>query len=46
LADLCKKLLPSVKEAVPWSKMAAVLVATRLCEPSSELHITEGWCRR
>ena len=46
LADLCAKLLPVGKEAVPWAKMAAVLVAARLCEPSSELHIAEDWYRR
>ncbi len=46
LADLCERLLPSGKEAVPWSSMAAVLVAARLCEPSSELHIAEDWYRR
>src|SRR5215468_3340671 len=46
LAELCEKLLPSGKEAVPWAKMAAVLVAARLCEPSSELHIAEDWYRR
>ena len=27
-------------------EMAAVLVAARLCEPSSELHIAEDWYRR
>jgi transposase len=46
LAELCEQLLPSGKEAVPWAKMAAVLVAARLCEPSSELHIAEDWYRR
>jgi transposase len=46
LADLCERLLPSGKEAVSWAKMAAVLVAARLCEPSSELHIAEDWYRR
>lgn len=46
LAELCERLLPGGKEAVPWSKMAAVLVAARLCEPSSELHIAEDWYRR
>jgi transposase len=46
LAELCEKLLPCGKEAVPWAKMAAVLVAARLCEPSSELHIAEDWYRR
>jgi transposase len=38
--------LPIGKEEVPWEKMAAVLVAARLCEPSSELHIAEDWYRR
>jgi transposase len=46
LADLCARLLPSGKEQVAWEKMAAVLVAARLCEPSSELHIAEDWYRR
>ncbi|HVN44327.1 MAG TPA: IS1634 family transposase [Steroidobacteraceae bacterium] len=34
------------KEQVPWAKMMSVLVAARLCEPSSELHIAEDWYRR
>jgi transposase len=38
--------LPTGKEEVAWEKMAAVLVAARLCEPSSELHIAEDWYRR
>jgi transposase len=38
--------LASGKEEVPWEKVAAVLVAARLCEPSSELHIAEDWYRR
>jgi transposase len=46
LAELCDRLLPLGKEAVPWEKIAAVLVAARLCEPSSELHIAEDWYRR
>ena len=46
LAELCEQLLPSGKERVAWEKMAAVLVAARLCEPSSELHIAEDWYRR
>ncbi|MBI3505665.1 MAG: IS1634 family transposase [Proteobacteria bacterium] len=46
LAELCERLLPSGKEQVAWAKMAAVLVAARLCEPSSELHIAEDWYRR
>lgn len=46
LEDLCDRLLPAGKESVAWAKMAAVLVAARLCEPSSELHIAEDWYRR
>jgi transposase len=46
LAELCERLLPVGKEQVPWAKMAAVLVAARLCDPSSELHIAEDWYRR
>jgi transposase len=38
--------LPRGREDVPWSLIAAVLVIARLCEPSSELHIAEGWYRR
>jgi transposase len=43
---LCEEVLGVGREAVPWSKMASVLVIARLCEPSSELHIAEDWYRR
>ncbi len=46
LEGLCEQLLPAGKERIAWAKMAAVLVAARLCEPSSELHIAEDWYRR
>jgi len=46
LAELCERLLPAGKERVAWEKMAAVLVAARLCQPSSELHIAKDWYRR
>ncbi|MGH8700630.1 MAG: IS1634 family transposase [Burkholderiales bacterium] len=46
LARLCEELLPAGKERVAWEKIAAVLVAARLCAPSSELHIAEDWYRR
>jgi transposase len=46
LSELCEQLLPAGKEQVAWEKMASVLVAARLCEPSSELHIAEDWYRR
>jgi transposase len=46
LEELCARLLPAGKERIAWAKMAAVLVAARLCEPSSELHIAADWYRR
>jgi transposase len=46
LEELCERLLAVGKERIAWAKMAAVLVAARLCEPSSELHIAEDWYRR
>jgi transposase len=46
LEALCDRLLPIGKERISWAKMAAVLVAARFCEPSSELHIAEDWYRR
>jgi hypothetical protein len=46
LEDLCERLLPIGKERIARAKMAAVLVAARFCEPSSELHIAEDWYRR
>jgi transposase len=46
LAQLCNELLPTGKERVAWEKIAAILVAARLCEPASELHIAEDWYRR
>src|SRR3979411_2586033 len=46
LEALSERLLPLGKERSAWSKMAAVLVAARFCEPLSELHIAEDWYRR
>jgi len=46
LDALCDRLLPIGKERISWSKMVAVLVTARFCEPSSELHIAEDWYRR
>ena len=33
--------LPGGREEIPWAVMALVLVVSRLCDPSSELHIAE-----
>ncbi|MGH7190251.1 MAG: IS1634 family transposase [Acetobacteraceae bacterium] len=46
LEEVCERLLPAGRERIPWAKIAAVLVAARFCEPSSELHIAEDWYRR
>jgi hypothetical protein len=46
LEKLCERLLPAGQERIAWSKTAAVLVAARFWEPSSELHIAEDWYRR
>src|SRR6476660_10044394 len=46
LEGLCQQVLPAGQERIAWATMAAVLVAARLCEPSSELHIAEDWYRR
>jgi len=41
LDDFLRATIPSGREGVPWPVMALVLVACRLCEPSSELFIAE-----
>jgi transposase len=46
LEAVCERLLAAGQERIAWSKMAAILVAARFCEPSSELHIAEDWYRR
>ena len=41
LRQLLDRLMPPGREDVPWSVMSLVLVACRLCDPSSELKIAE-----
>ena len=41
LAGLLERLIEPGREKVPWPMMALVLVLSRLCDPSSELHIAE-----
>ena len=41
LMELLPQLMGPGREEVPWPLMAWVLVLSRLCEPSSELHIAE-----
>ena len=45
LDRMCAELMPEGREEVSWPTMAAVLVMSRLCEPSSELHIAEDFYR-
>jgi transposase len=46
LDRFCESTLPTGRESVPWATVAAILAIARLCEPSSELHISEDWYRR
>jgi len=41
LISWLKRVLPEGREEIPWSLMGLVLVLSRLCDPSSELHIAE-----
>lgn len=41
LKDFLDATIPKGQEEIPWSVMALVLVISRLCNPSSELHIAE-----
>ena len=41
LRELWEKLLPDIHPKIPWARLAEVLVVSRFCEPSSELHIAE-----
>jgi transposase len=43
LADFCREHIPSGREDIPWSVMAALLTLARFCAPSSELQIAESW---
>ena len=43
LASFCRKTMPTGREDIPWSVMAAILVLARFCAPSSELQIAESW---
>ena len=43
LEEFCQQHIPSGKEEIPWSVMAAVLSLARFCAPSSELQIAESW---
>jgi transposase len=39
--ELFERIMPAGREDVPWSLVSFILVISRLCDPSSELHIAE-----
>jgi len=41
-----EEVIPVGREEIPWASMALVLVLSRLCKPSSELHIAEHFYRQ
>ena len=46
LGDLFQRLMPDIHPKIPWATLAEVLIISRLCEPSSELHIAEQFYRK
>ena len=46
LDKFCFGVMDMGRENIAWADVAFILVAARLCEPSSELHIAEDWYRR
>jgi transposase len=43
LDEFLRNVIPSGREHVAWWRSALILVAARLCEPSSELYVAEQW---
>ena len=41
LGELLEHLLPDAHPKIPWVRLAEILIVSRFCEPSSELHIAE-----
>jgi hypothetical protein len=41
LKEFLDRTISTGREKIPWSLMALILVLSRLCDPSSELHIAE-----
>jgi len=46
LAELFDGMMPDVHPKMSWARLAEVLIVSRFCEPSSELHIAEHFCRK
>ncbi len=43
LDEFLKGVMPSGQERVAWWRSALILVVARLCDPSSELYVSEQW---
>ena len=46
LEEFCEHHIPSGREEIPWSVMAAVLSLARFCVPSLELQIMDSWYQK
>jgi len=46
LDNLFERVMPDVHPKVSWATLATVLITSRFCEPSSELHIAEQFYRK
>ena len=46
LGDLLQGIMPEIHPKIPWATLANVLIISRFCEPSSELHIAEQFYRK
>jgi len=46
LDEFLAEIIPSGREDISWALMSLALVLSRLCEPSSELHIAEHFYRQ
>jgi transposase len=46
LTEFLGRVLPPGQEEIPWAVMAEILVLSRFCDPSSELHIAEHFYRQ
>lgn len=45
LVDFLKGVMPPGREQIPWSVSSLILIISRFCKPSSELHIAEHFFR-
>ena len=46
LGELLDRVMPETHPKISWASLANVLVISRFCEPSSELHIAEQFYRK